>query len=195
MNAVAVDDNGLTSLLKNGDATAFTEIYNGYWDKLYYIAYKLLKDTNAAEEIVQDVFLNLWKNKEGLEIVSLAGYLAAMTRYSVYHYLSKEKKSRVKEEKLGQINEGAVAEFNVDHKILLQIVTELSNKLPEKCRLVFQYNKLHDQPLAEVARNLNISQKTAEGHLTKALRVIRDSLGATPGEFLLLMIAMMLSQK
>jgi RNA polymerase sigma-70 factor (family 1) len=195
VNTVAVDDNGLTTLLKNGDATAFTEIYNCYWDKLYYIAYKLLKDTDAAEEVVQDVFLNLWKNKEGLEIQSLAGYLAAMTRYSVYHYLSKEKKSRAKEEKLGLINEGAVAEFNVDYKILLQIVTELSNKLPEKCRLVFQYNKLHDQPLAEVARNLNISQKTAEGHLTKALRVIRTSLGATPGEFLLLMIAVMLSKK
>nr|WP_221452798.1 sigma-70 family RNA polymerase sigma factor [Mucilaginibacter sp. FT3.2] len=182
-------------MLKNGDAAAFTEIYNQYWDKLYYVAYKLLKDTNTAEEIVQDVFLSLWKNKEGLTIQSLAGYLAAMTRYSVYHHLSKEKKSREKEEQLGFINEGAVTEFNVDHKILLQIVTELSNKLPEKCRLVFQYNKLHDQPLAEVARDLNISQKTAEGHLTKALRIIRANLGSAPSEFLLITIAILLSKK
>ena len=70
-------------------------------------------------------------------------------------------------------NIAAVSEVNVDHKILLEIIAELSNKLPEKCRLVFQYNKLQDRALVDVAEQLNITQKTAEAHLTKALRVIR----------------------
>jgi len=52
--------------MQNGDNLAFTAIYNRYWDKLYYIAYKLLKDTDAAEEIVQDVFLMLWQKKRDL---------------------------------------------------------------------------------------------------------------------------------
>ena len=193
MNALLSVDDELKELLKNGDEAAYTKIYNRYWDKLYYIAYKLLRDTDAAEEIVQEVFLNLWKNKEQLEIQSLDSYLAAMARYSVYHYLSKEKKSRIKEDKLARLNAGAVAESNVDHKILLQIITELSNKLPEKCRLVFQSNKLRDQPLAEVAKTLNISQKTAEGHLTKALRIIRANLGSAASELLLLAIAILLN--
>lgn len=195
MNVVNYSDDELAILLKNGDSNAFTEIYNRYWDKLYFIAYKLLKDTDAAEEIVQDVFLILWKNNNTLNIQSLAGYLAAMARYSVYHYLSKQKKSKAKEEQLGLLNKGGVVEFNIDHKILLQIVTELSNKLPEKCRLVFQHNKLYDQPLADVARNLKISQKTAEGHLTKALRIIRTNLGSAISEALLITIALMLFRK
>jgi RNA polymerase sigma-70 factor (ECF subfamily) len=57
------------------------------------------------------------------------------------------------------------------------MVKKLSNKLPEKCRLVFVYNKIEDESLPEVARKLNISLKTAEAHLTKALRIIRMSLG------------------
>src|SRR5690606_17026849 len=77
--------------LKVDGEAAFTEIYNRYWDKLYFLAYQKLKDTAAAEEVVQDVFLTLWKRKAALEIRSLPVYLAAMARYAVYHYIAKEK--------------------------------------------------------------------------------------------------------
>ena len=178
MNAIhLLPDDELTQLLRQGDNLAFTEIYNRYWDKLYCVAYKLLRDTDAAEEIVQDVFLMLWRKRETLNIQSLMQYLAAMTRYAVYRYMAKEKTSRQHENIIGMIGAEAVSEMNIDNKILLEIVEELSNKLPEKCRLVFQYNKLQDQSLVEVAEQLNISQKTAEAHLTKALRMIRANLG------------------
>ncbi len=99
-----------------------------------------------------------------------------MARYSVYRALSKEKSTRRQEDIVGRLGL-QTAEINIDDKMLLEIITELSNKLPEKCRLVFQYNKLQDRSLADVAEQLNISQKTAEGHLTKALKVIRTNLG------------------
>jgi len=123
------------------------------------------------------VFFILWKKRETLTIKSLAAYLASMTRYSVYHFISKDKNVKKQENIAGLLGIDATSEMNVDDKILLEIVTQLSNKLPEKCRLVFQYNKLQDMSLADVAERLNMSQKTAEGHLTKALKVIRTSLG------------------
>jgi RNA polymerase sigma factor (sigma-70 family) len=107
-----------------------------------------------------------------------------MTRYSVYRFISKEKSTKKQEDIIGRLGIAATSEMDVDNKILLEIITELSNKLPEKCRLVFQYNKLQDMSLADVAEQLNMSQKTAEGHLTKALKVIRTSLG----NFLMLML-------
>jgi RNA polymerase sigma-70 factor (family 1) len=172
-----IKDEEIILLLKSGNEMAFTEIYNRYWDKLYYIAHKLLKDTDAAEEIVQEVFLVLWQKRESLTIQSVTAYLSAMTRYAVFRYISSQKKYRQKENTLALSNASAVAEVNVDNKILLEIIAELSNKLPEKCRLVFQYNKLQDQSLVDVAAQLNITQKTAEAHLTKALRVIRANFG------------------
>jgi RNA polymerase sigma-70 factor (family 1) len=185
MHAIRLfDDNELTLLLKEGDEPAFTEIYNRYWNKLYFIAYKLLRDTDTAEEIVQEVFLALWKKKETLNIQSLTQYLAAMTRYAVYHHLAKDKQQKEQENAIGVLNIRHMAEINIDNKILLEIIYNLSNKLPEKCRLVFQYNKLQDRSLADVAEQLNISQKTAEGHLTKALQIIRANLGSTMSDFL-----------
>ncbi|WP_316833909.1 RNA polymerase sigma factor [Pedobacter nutrimenti] len=170
-------DEELISLLQTEDELAFTEIYNRYWDKLYYISHKLLKDTDAAEEIVQEVFLIIWKKRNSLNIQNLHQYLAAMTRYAVFRHLAREKKFNKQENSEGILNAEVADEIDLDNKILLEIITKLSNKLPEKCRLVFQYNKIHDQSLQEVAEQLNISQKTAEAHLTKALRVIRANFG------------------
>lgn len=181
-------DDELTQLLNKGDESAFTYIYNLYWDKLYYIAHRLLKDSNAAEEIVQEVFLTLWKKKETLAIESINPYLGAMTRYAVYRYLAKQKVFRVKENQVAQLNVSAISEMNVDNKILLEIITELSNKLPEKCRLVFQYNKLQDKSLADVAEQLGMSQKTAEAHLTKALRIIRSSMNSATRDYMQIII-------
>jgi len=178
-----LDDDELTQLLRKGDESAFTHIYNRYWDKLYYIAHRLLRDSNAAEEIVQEVFMALWKKKESLTIQNIGHYLGAMTRYAVYRYLSKQKQFKIKENTVALINASAISEIDVDNKILLEMITNLSNTLPEKCRLVFQYNKLQDQSLADVAEQLNISQKTAEAHLTKALRIIRTNMGSATHDF------------
>jgi RNA polymerase sigma-70 factor (family 1) len=190
-----LDDDELTLLLRKGDESAFTHIYNQYWDKLYYIAYRLLKDANTAEGIVQDVFLALWKKRESLSIQCINHYLGAMTRYAVYRHLAKEKQFKIKENTIALINASAVSEIDIDNKILLEIITELSNKLPEKCRLVFQYNKLQDKSLADVAEQLNISQKTAETHLTKALHIIRTNMGsATHDAFQIIAILFILKR-
>jgi RNA polymerase sigma factor (sigma-70 family) len=184
-----MDDGELIYLLKKGDELSFTEIYNRYWDKLYFIAYKLLRDTNTAEEIVQEVFLTLWKKRESLSIKSISPYLAAMTRYAVYRQAAQMKNSKRQENLLGILNVEAILEIDVDRKILLEIITDMSNKLPEKCRLVFQYNKLQDLALVDVAEKLNISQKTAEGHLTKALRIIRANFDSPMSDLLLFVLA------
>jgi RNA polymerase sigma-70 factor (ECF subfamily) len=174
----AYTDQELVALLRQGGDLAFTEIYGRYWEKMYYIAHKMLKSQEGAEEVVQDTFILLWKKRLTLEINSLPVYLAAMVRYEVYRYLAKDKKQR--ENETAYQNEQAEyisVDGDIENKLLLEIIAELSNKLPEKCRLVFQYVKLQDRPIGEVAEELNISQKTAEAHLTKALKTIRGNIG------------------
>ena len=163
--------------LKSGDEAVFALIYNRYWDKLYVAALARLNDEFQAEEVVQQVFVRLWNKKSGIQIQDLSAYLAAMTRYAVYEHLARESKLK-KREKIWSLNApetySTVAE--IENKFLLTFIRELSNELPEKCRMVFIYNKLEDQSLADVAARMNISRKTAEAHLTKALRFIRLKL-------------------
>ena len=164
----------LLLLLREGEGSAFSEIYNIYWDKIYYLAYKKLNNIESAEEIVQEVFLTLWKKRKELTINNLSNYLAAMVRYSVYRHLARESQSVNREAIFLEDQEvHFTIDESIENKFLMDKILELSNRLPDRCRLVFQYNKLEDRSLQDVADLLGISKKTAESHLTKALKTIR----------------------
>src|SRR5690606_18641580 len=104
----------LLLLLKNGDEDVFVCLYDQYWDKLYYLAFQKLRSQHTAEEIVQEVFLILWKKREELQINCLSTYLAAMVRHSVYRHLAREKATRSRE----SIFHGRQQQiFNIDESI------------------------------------------------------------------------------
>lgn len=176
-DCASLNDSELLQRLLRDDASAFQELYDRYWHKLYFIAHKRLKSAMAAEEIVQNVFFTLWQKRKTLRIQDLSPYLAAATRYAVYRYLANEKRRAAGEEAAGTRAVGLTpVELVIDDKQLLEMVKRLTNELPGKCRMVFIYNKIEDQALPEVAQRLNISLKTAEAHLTKALHLIRTRM-------------------
>ncbi|MCF0064006.1 sigma-70 family RNA polymerase sigma factor [Dyadobacter chenwenxiniae] len=172
-------DDELAALMKEGEEGAFDEIYNRHWDKLFYAAHRMVKSAEVAEEITQDTFMLFWMKRETLEIQSLKPYLAAMLRYEVYRYLAKSKQEQELELTIKQQAVTSVSmDQEIENKLLLEIITNLTNRLPEKCRLVFQYNKLQDRSLPDICEELNISPKTAEAHLTKALKMVRSNLSS-----------------
>ena len=172
------DDDYLFILIKENNEAAYTELYNRYWQKLYFLAHKHLKQSQAAEEIVQEVFLVLWKKRDSLSIGKVPAYLAAMTRYAVYAFIAKRRKQLQTATPVEYTN-APLKDFaaTIDNKLLLEMVTRLSAELPAQCRLVFIKNKLQDQALDKVAADLHITPKTAETHLTKALKIIRGRIG------------------
>lgn len=172
-----ISDDELTALIREGGQGAFDEIYHRYWDKLYYTAYRMVKSAAVAEEITQDTFMLLWMKRETLQIQSLKPYLAAMLRYEVYRYLAKSRQTQEMKQSISREAAPSVSmDQEIENRLLLEIITTLTNRLPEKCRLVFQYNKLQDRSLPDICDELNISPKTAEAHLTKALKIVRASL-------------------
>jgi RNA polymerase sigma-70 factor (family 1) len=170
-------DDELTALMKEGEEGAFDEIYNRYWDKLYYTAHRMVKSAEVAEEITQDTFMLFWMKRNTLEIQSLRPYLAAMLRYEVYRHIAKSKQAEEMQETIRYETAASVSmDQEIENRLLFEIITNLTNRLPEKCRLVFQYNKLQDRSLPDICEELKISPKTAEAHLTKALKVVRANL-------------------
>ncbi len=165
--------------LRAGDAGALTDIYHAYWEKLFLAAYNMLKDREAAEDIVQDIFVSLWAKRESLEIhTALNAYLYSATRYQVFKVIREGKKHVFVFENIEERiwGEGG-AENRLYQKDLQEKVKEVVNGLPEKCREIYLLSREAQLSHKEIAERLGLSTKTVENQLTIALRRIRGSLG------------------
>ena len=172
-------DEDLTGFLKKGDITAFEEIYNRYWSRLYSAAYKRLKSREACQEIVQDLFTVFWLGRKELRIkVSLEAYLVTAVRYKVFNHIEKEMVRRNYRETLPEMS--ARIDNSTEETIFLndlnQQLEEEIIQLPERCRQVFELSRKEQKSNKEIALELNISEKTVENHMTKALRILRTCL-------------------
>lgn len=174
-----LSDHALLGLLKKGNVAAFTEIYNRHWARLYSAAHKRLKSREACQEIVQDLFTSFWVGRKKLRLRnSLEGYLLTAVRYQVFNHIEKELVRRNYRETLLDLPRRT--DNSTEETILLndlnQHLEEELVQLPDKCRQVFELSRKEQKSNKEIALELNISEKTVENHITKALRILRATL-------------------
>jgi len=165
--------------LGRGDKKALTVLYSNYWKVLYVSSYNLLKDKEVCEEIVQDVFVDIWNKRKDIEIkVSLKSYLYACVRYKVFSQFRTNKIRRVELfEDLDRRIQYTTPETKIMHDELKDHVNLIVESLPEKCKRVYVLSRNEQLSHKEIADQLGISVKTVENHITNALRVLRAALG------------------
>jgi len=179
-NLSSLADTHLAELLKEGNELAFREIYVRYWDKLYIIACKRLDNPIDAEEVVQDIFCNLWRKRSDFILTKgFSHYFAVAVKFEVINQLAKRaRKTRYEKEVHASFTE-------LDHSTLHalsfnELKAELHRSveaLPEKCRLVFRLKYEKDYSQKQIAKELHISEKTVEAHLLKARKALRGTFG------------------
>jgi RNA polymerase sigma-70 factor (ECF subfamily) len=171
-------DDQLLSLMKDSDERAFTELYKRYWDKLFAVAYHRLGSHMEAEGIVQDIYVSLWRRRQELELsYSLKTYLSVAVKYQVIMRLARTRRQRKYEQWLSRNAAKAqdtTSEWLSERELKARI-EKCCQALPEKCRIVFDLSRQGHKNLY-IAKKLNISEKTVEGHITRALRILRASL-------------------
>ena len=167
--------------LQSGDEKAFETVYRLYSNNLYIVARSYINDDFVAEEIVQKVFIRLWDKREQLNITSnLNGYLFMMVKNKCLDHLRKPRKIISFEDKVGQdetdINFNALQDDGVSRLIeseLEQSIYKAIDFLPDACKAVFLKTKIDGLKYREAANELNISVKTVESHMNKALKHMR----------------------
>ncbi|MEJ2880178.1 RNA polymerase sigma factor [Pedobacter sp. GR22-6] len=168
-------DTELCSLLKDGDESAYTEIYNRYWQTIYSIAYNRLRNLESAQDLVHDTFASLWINREKVSIENLKSYLAVSIKYRIIELIRREKLASTFELLApsaypGNFNDASEA---LHFKNILRLMEEEIENLPERCKLIFKYSRNENKSAKEIASELNISQSTVENQLNKALSRLR----------------------
>ena len=162
--------------LKKGNHDAFSEIFEHYSSSLFQFSLGYLKSEQAAEDVVQEVFVKIWDNRKSIKTnTSFKSYLFKIALNSVRRYFNLL--SRFNDLKHDIIAESvdAKSDFDdrTDYQFMLDKLDEFIKRMPEKRREVFCLKKLEGKSLREISDELGITTKTVEYHITEAMHFLK----------------------
>lgn len=170
------DDILLLKLIQTGDEHAFKYLFDTYFVSLCRYMHLYLDDTQEVEEIGLDIFLYIWEHREQISItISLKAYLFQAARNRCLNCL-RNRKQTLSIDEVGDISDDETASI-LEMEELNQLIQEAIYSLPERCQEVFRKSREENLTNQRIADEMQISLKTVEAQITKALKRIKDFLG------------------
>jgi RNA polymerase sigma-70 factor (ECF subfamily) len=173
-------DEELLQQMSNNNRHAFTILYRRYWEDLFITAAKALRSKEEAADVVQEVFLSLWKRRNEINIQSsLGAYLHTSVRYTCIHYIEKNIHRRDYLDLLGDV---AINTSSLDPENAFQIkhmeetINKTVSKMPAKMQEVYKLSRQQHMSHKEIADSMSISVETVKKHIQHALNLIRTHL-------------------
>jgi len=178
VHSMALRSSELVKLLSHNAEEALRQMYDEYYTYLCYAVYRVLPDRVVAEDIVQEVFFEIWKKRETIKInTSLRSYLKRAAINKTLNHIRDQKFKFDDEEQAVMIPDTNVhAHRQMEAGELQDKINEAINNLPEKCRIIFGMSRYEELSYREIAEKLDISVKTVENQISKALRLMREAL-------------------
>jgi len=169
----------LHHLLKTDERLFMETLFKQYYALLCRTAVRFTKDAEAAEDLVQEVFCKIWLNRETLDVCSsYKAYLVRSVTNQALNYLEKQKRLVLLEDSASLENS-----FSANTTLELLEGSELEERvhqalqtLPPQCRLIFEMSRFEELTYKEIALALDLSPKTVENQMGKALRILRQKL-------------------
>lgn len=172
-----VTDEKLFKQIKQGDERAFRRLFNRYYQVLLAIAINLIKDINGAKDTVQEVFFQIWKRRDVLEIPDkVEAYLKRSTINRALNLIQSKKRMVPLAPDFDASGKNAGAQEQLEAEEMNLVIQQALASLPERCRTVFVMKRIEGLSLKEIAERLDISPKTVENQITKALKVLKEAV-------------------
>jgi len=171
-----ITDKLILENLKNSNQGVFEMVFNYYYSGLVVYADQIVKDTAVSEDIVQSVFMKLWETRHSLEIRSFRSYFIQCVKNRCIDYLrSQEVKNKFSHQHsdlpLVEMPEDLWTKTDLD-----EIIQQAIGKLPPRCREIFIMSRIDNLKTAEIAEKLDLSGRTVETQISKALKILRVEL-------------------
>lgn len=174
-----MEEEAIKARLRAGDEAALEEVFHAYYANLCRTVYRVLPDAAMAEDLVQEVFYELWRKRANLEVKhGLGAYLRRAAVNKTLNYIRDQKLALTDEAALppdlASSQPGAAQQLETNE--LRERMHAAIDALPERCRLVFVLSRFEEYSNQEIADRLGIRVKTVENQMTKALRLLRSAI-------------------
>lgn len=171
------DDILLLKLIQSGDEYAFKYLFDTYFSPLCRFMNVYLNDKQESEELALDIFLYVWEHRQEIEVkISLKAYLFRAARNKCLNSL-RDRRTSLSLDELNDQGQLAVDPSSLEMEELTHLIEEAICSLPDRCQEVFRKSREENLSNQHIANEMQISIKTVEGQITKALKRIKEFLG------------------
>lgn len=174
-----LDDKIIIRNLKKGDVQSFDNIFNKYNKKVYYFALSYLKNREEAQDVVQEVFMNLWKHRDQInEYYVFSKYLFKITYNATCKTFRKQAsdKKQLEEVVRNSIVEDNSTNLDIEYNSLYETANALIEKMPARQKEIYLLSMNEQLTTEQIAQRLNISKKTVENYLSQVKTSIKKSI-------------------
>jgi len=174
-----ISDTDIIRRIRQGDIKQFESLFRSSYVSLVRYARTLVKDQDNAEEVVQDLFFRIWKDREKIKIESsLNGYLFRSVHNRCLHFIEHNRivEKYAEEMSCRQPESPENPSDILNYKELQAKIARILEKLPERCGKIFCMNRFEGLKYSEIADKLSVSVKTVEANMGKALKEFRKEL-------------------
>jgi RNA polymerase sigma factor (sigma-70 family) len=166
----------LFDLLRQGDHVAFEKIYKQYWIELYEAAYKRLPDKELCQDIIQNIFTDLWLRRTEVEIENPIAYLHTAVRFQVLKQVARSPKKNFVSDTFVELISPLESDSGLLEKEVKTLIALYIDALPRKRKNIFMMHYYEGLSTANIAVRLNVSRKTVQNQLTTASHGLRFRL-------------------
>ncbi|WP_372645907.1 RNA polymerase sigma-70 factor [Ancylomarina sp.] len=172
------DTQNITKQIREGNLKEFERVFKEFYPQLCLYALRFVKTKDLSEEIVQNLFCQIWENRKELNIhTSIKAYLYRSTYHNALQVLRKMgSHNRYKEYIKHHFDENDSSTNTLEEKEINKIVQQTLSSLPQRCGTIFKMSRFEGLKYQEIAQKLSISIKTVEANMGKALKVFRHNL-------------------
>lgn len=173
-----LDDKICIKNLKKGDVLSFDDIFKKYNKKVYYFAFSYLKNREESQDVVQEVFLNLWRHREQInEYYVFSKYLFKITFNATckrFRKLASDKKQIEEVVRTSNLEDNST-DIEIEYNNLLETTSAFINKMPARQKKIFLLSVNDQLTTDQIAQKLNISKKTVENYLSRVKTSLKKS--------------------
>ncbi len=169
-------EDGIFHSIKLDDIQSFEQIYRQYWSKLYIYAFNVLRERELCEDIVQEVFIDLWTKRHNVQISDFNSYLHQSVKYQIFNHFRRSKYKKQLLMKFDLINTQYKIDELYEKEELKAQIKDVISKIPEQRRIIFEMSRYEGLSNKEISEKLSISLQTVKNQISESLKFIRKSL-------------------
>lgn len=169
----SISDLELVEAIKANDQKAYRALFDRYYKYLLVTAYAYVKDENTIRDLTQDVFFEIWKKRNSLNINNVKAYLRRSVINKALNHIKAQRINFEDTNDTFDVPDRARVQEELEASQLQKVINEAIENLPDRCRVIFVMRRMDELSLKEIATKLDISPKTVENQLTKAIKILR----------------------